>query len=107
MVHPSGGGMPLIGNAVADEAGVLAASAGAVACADSVGVENPGEEVKPVPVVPVQHCDAEPESVPELVLAAGGGGAAPELPEFPETGVKALALTLAWARPKVMEVVTV
>ncbi len=47
MVHPSGGGMPLIGNAVADEArlggtaGVPAASAGAVACADSVDVETP------------------------------------------------------------------
>lgn len=47
MVHPSGGGMPLIGNAVADEArfgvpaGVPAASAGAVACADPVGVVTP------------------------------------------------------------------
>src|ERR1700683_1219093 len=111
MVHPSGGGMPLIGNAVADEArlggtaGVPAASAGAVACADPVGVETPQfpeEEVEAVSPVQ-QDGNTEPESVPELVLAAGGEAAlaAPELPEFPETGVRAEALTLAWARPKI------
>jgi hypothetical protein len=97
--------MPLIGNAVA----FVVAVVGALPPVAPVGAPrlcaNPCEPSVPSPVLPVTPV------VPSVAGVPGVDGFVeaplPVFPVVPVLGTGAEALTLAWASPKVMEVVIV
>src|SRR5580704_7785236 len=102
MLHPSGGGTPRIGKSVADD-GAGAATAGALPgpVGARLWVDEPSGLIDPRPPprseVPSVPSEEPVPPVPSEVVVG----------ESDAAEVSAVADTLAWARPKVIDVVAV